>query len=98
MKQREIRFKSDELNLYGELYMPDSKEQIAATPQRFRSIGTIRDASFPQSVEDWIGGWAETARIKREVHAYLPKRAAMRSPISLVPTFFAPSVMISYVR
>jgi dipeptidyl aminopeptidase/acylaminoacyl peptidase len=44
-------------------FMTD-KKRAAATVDHFRSIGIIRDNSFPPSVDDWLGGFSKVAPIK----------------------------------
>jgi dipeptidyl aminopeptidase/acylaminoacyl peptidase len=44
-------------------FMTD-KERARTTIDHFRSIGVIRDADFPPSVDDWLAGFSEVAPIK----------------------------------
>lgn len=44
-------------------FMTD-KTKAADTIDHFRSIGLIRDAGFPPSVDDWLAGFSEVAPIR----------------------------------
>ena len=41
-----------------------NRDQVSAMLQHFRDIGSIRDISFPPSVDTWIAGWEEMASHK----------------------------------
>ena len=45
----------------GHFKILSGKEAAMQTIERFRDIGTIRDASFPVSLDDWVQGWAEVS-------------------------------------
>lgn len=40
------------------------KQRVKATIDRFRSIGVIKDADFPPSPGEWVGGFSKIAPIK----------------------------------
>ncbi len=44
-------------------FMTD-KQRARATIDHFRSIGVIRDAAFPQSVDDWLAGFSTVSPLR----------------------------------